>query len=116
MSGNTSHDARLAAEQLLRDMPRDWSPAFRAAVLNAMKRQLTRKGVRPWPKEHESELPKFLKSSLPGRNFVMHLHSPRFIMEIKGNEGSPQWIDTCPADIQVVARLMREAGDFYAAG
>lgn len=73
--------------------------------------------------EFES-LPKFLiADDGDERNFVVHCHYPRFIMEFNANgRGTPIWIDQPLFDppyeraeepAVLVARLMREAGDFY---
>jgi hypothetical protein len=63
-------------------------------------------------------LPKFLMADDGGdRMFVVHCHQPRFIMEFDdAGEGTPLWIDAPTGlDVAAAARLMREAGDFYAA-
>jgi hypothetical protein len=69
------------------------------------------------------KLPKFLiGDSDDDRVFVIHLHYPRFVAEVveQGVTGTvsmePLWIDK-PDDLSASegARLMREAGDFYAA-
>lgn len=72
-------------------------------------------------------LPKFLYAEdLDGdREFVIHNHWPRFIMEFVDGHGTPQFQDP-EAEIialeqkagrepaALVSRLMREAGDFFA--
>jgi hypothetical protein len=72
------------------------------------------------PIEFES-LPKFLMADDGAdRNFVVHCHYPRFIMEFGDNgTGTPLWIDSPifdPSEGEPAlqgARLMREAGDFF---
>jgi hypothetical protein len=73
-------------------------------------------------------LPKFLYAEdLEGdREFVIHNHWPRFIMEFADGCGTPHFWDP-EAEIisaeqkagreptQLVSRLMREAGDFFMA-
>jgi len=69
------------------------------------------------------KLPKFLiADSADDRVFVVHLHWPRFVAEVieEGVMGAlsmePLWIDPPDGlDAPEGARLMREAGDFYAA-
>ena len=51
--------------------------------------------------------------------FVIHLHKPRFIgvVTIKSpiiSIENPTFIDDPGVDAQAIARLMREAGEFYA--
>ena len=72
-------------------------------------------------------LPKFLYAEdLDGdREFVIHNHWPRFTMEFTDGHGTPQFQDP-EAEIisleqkagreptRLIARLMREAGDFFA--
>jgi hypothetical protein len=64
-------------------------------------------------------LPKFLIADDGERDFVVHCHYPRFIMEFIGHEGIPTWIDQPiydPAHGEPAsqgARLMREAGEFF---
>ena len=72
-------------------------------------------------------LPKFLYAEdLDGdREFVIHNHWPRFIMEFVDGAGTPHFYDP-EAEIisleqkagreptHLIARLMREAGDFFA--
>lgn len=71
-------------------------------------------------------LPKFLYAEdLEGdREFVIHNHWPRFIMEFVDGQGTPEFLDIDYAyyDVQnktndpaaSLASLMREAGDFFA--
>ena len=67
------------------------------------------------------QLPKFLIADDGGdRDFVIHCHYPRFIMEFdESGQGTPIWIDAAiydPASGEPslqAARLMREAGDFF---
>jgi hypothetical protein len=59
------------------------------------------------------------------RDFVVHLHYPRFVMEFDGNAGTPLFIDS-EEDFardelaagrepsSTLAKLMREAGEFFA--
>lgn len=65
-------------------------------------------------------LPKFLYSRLGDQHFIFHNNFPRFAGEAikKGNayEIQPEMIDTFPVkdgDEQVLASLLREAGDFF---
>jgi hypothetical protein len=72
-------------------------------------------------------LPKFLYAEdLKGdREFVIHNHWPRFIMEFVDGQGTPEFLDIDHAyyDVQnttndpaaSLASLMREAGDFFVA-
>jgi hypothetical protein len=71
-------------------------------------------------------LPKYLYAEdLAGdREFVVHNHWPRFIMEFAEGRGTPHFWDP-EAEIiaeetkagrepaELISRLMREAGDFY---
>lgn len=61
--------------------------------------------------------PKFLIGDSPDRTFVVHLHHPRFVAELiedtKGETFRPAWIDEPVADPGSLAKLMRQAGDFY---
>ena len=71
-------------------------------------------------------LPKFIiGDDGDDRDFVVHLHYPRFVMEFHGNQGEPLFIDDEGEFIQAeltarrkpeatLARLMREAGEFFA--
>jgi hypothetical protein len=72
-------------------------------------------------------LPKFLYAEdLAGdREFVIHNHWPRFIMEFVDGRGTPHFHDPEPEIIALeqragrepsllISRLMREAGDFFA--
>lgn len=49
--------------------------------------------------------------------FVIHLHKPRFIGVVNHQEEisieNPTFIDDPGVDVQDIARLMREAGEFY---
>lgn len=67
---------------------------------------------------HQATLPAWLVADDGGgddaRDFVIHCHAPRFFMEFLVSEGVTTWIDDPPVDAALVARLMREAGDFYA--
>lgn len=60
------------------------------------------------------------KFTMTGR-VVTHATRPRFRMlfsksDISGWDGEPiEWIDSMPKDAIALARLMREAGDFFAA-
>jgi hypothetical protein len=72
------------------------------------------------------KLPKFIiGDDGEDRDFVVHLHYPRFVMEFDGNQGKSLFIDSEedfardelaagrePAS--TLARLMREAGEFFA--
>lgn len=66
----------------------------------------------------EQKFPKFLIGDSADRTFVMHLHFPQFVGEvIEGQVGvtiTPTFIDD-PNGLsgEELARLMREAGDFY---
>lgn len=73
-------------------------------------------------------LPKFLYAEdLAGdREFVIHNHWPRFIMEFADGKGTPHFWDAEAEIIKLelaagreptalVTRLMREAGDFFVA-
>jgi len=64
-----------------------------------------------------NQLPKFLIADNGGeRFFVIHCHSPRFIMEFADDsEAVPVWIDA-PSDLNAAAsaKLMEEAGEFFA--
>jgi hypothetical protein len=80
-------------------------------------------------KTNTDHLPKFLiaddgSNDDEARDFVVHLHYPRFVMEIVENECRPVFIDDEKLFIDltlkegkepamILARLMREAGDFY---
>lgn len=71
-------------------------------------------------------LPKFLIADDGGeRDFVIHCHYPRFVMEVLDGTGKPEFFDS-EADFiqqeiaigrepaQTLARILREAADFYA--
>ena len=70
-------------------------------------------------------LPKFIiGDDGDDRNFVVHLHYSRFVMEFHGNQGEPLFIDDEGEFIQAelsarrkpeatLATLMREAGEFF---
>lgn len=72
-------------------------------------------------------LPKFLfadDGEDDPREFVIHNHWPRFIMEFSEGSGTPHFWDPEPEIIKaelaagreptrLIARLMREAGEFY---
>ena len=49
--------------------------------------------------------------------YVVHLHSPRFVGEVlhddEGTTIKPHWIDEPEVDAMAIAKLMREAGDWY---
>ena len=71
-------------------------------------------------------LPKFIiGDDGDDRDFVVHLHYPRFVMEFDGNQGKPLFIDSEEDFMRdelaagrepssTLARLMREAGEFFA--
>lgn len=69
----------------------------------------------------EQKFPRFLiADSADDRTFVIHLHHPRFVGEVVehyaiGVKIEPEFIDA-PDDLSApdMAKLMREAGDFYA--
>jgi hypothetical protein len=64
----------------------------------------------------ESDLPRFIIGDSVDRTFIVHLHFPRFIGEVIGNNISPKFIDQPDTeDVLVMAKLMRDAGDFYVA-
>jgi len=70
-------------------------------------------------------LPKYLIADDGGdRDFVVHCHWPRFIMEYVDGVGTPQFLDAEKEIVELelaagrepavlLARLMREAGDFF---
>jgi len=65
-------------------------------------------------------LPKFLiGDSADERTFVVHLHWPRFVAQVAEPSGEElpvvDWYDDPPADEKFLARLMREAGEFWQA-
>jgi hypothetical protein len=65
-------------------------------------------------------LPKFLiGDSADDRTFLVHLHYPRFVAEVAEPNGEEitvlDWYDDPPIDEIFLARLMREAGDFWLA-
>ncbi len=81
------------------------------------------------PQEFQ-HLPKFIvgednnPDELAARDFVIHCHYPRFIMEYTDGVGKPTFIDDQAQFIRseldagrepavLMARLMREAGDFF---
>lgn len=70
------------------------------------------------PNPDFNRLPKFLIADDGGiRFFVVHCHSPRFIMEFTDDEDAiPVWIDD-PSNLDDATgdRLMVAAGDFFAA-
>lgn len=71
------------------------------------------------------ELPEWLVADDgEDRDFVVHCHYPRFIVEYVGNKGDATFIDSESDFInneisagrepaQTLARLLREAGDFF---
>jgi hypothetical protein len=71
-------------------------------------------------------LPKFIVGDDgDDRDFVVHLHYPRFVMEFHGNKGEPLFIDDEGEFVQAeltarrkpdasLARLVGEAVDFFA--
>lgn len=67
------------------------------------------------------KLPKFIVGDSAGdRTFVAHLHWPRFLAEIYDEDvsivGKPLWIDEPEGMSETdLAKLLREAGDFYTA-
>jgi len=70
---------------------------------------------------NDSDWPRFLIGDTETRTFIVHLHRPRFVGEMLetgdgAEEMRPTFIDE-PAELDAtaMARLMREAGDFYAA-
>lgn len=67
-----------------------------------------------------ARLPKFLiGDSADQRTFVVHLHRPRFLAEVVEPDGEEitvlDWYDDPPSNAGLLARLMREAGDFWLA-
>lgn len=65
-------------------------------------------------------LPKFvIADSADERTFILHCHWPRFLAEVSEPDGEEitvvDWYDAGPADEVLLARLMREAGDFWLA-
>ena len=69
---------------------------------------------------NETDWPQFLIGDSPDeRTFVVHLHHPRFVGEVEENDDGtesirPTFIDDIDGmDAAAIARLMREAGDFY---
>lgn len=78
-------------------------------------------------------LPKFIlgddgtpEEAGEARDFVVHLHYPRFIVEFIGERGAVTWLDNEQDFIAndlaagrepaaTLARLLREAGDFFQA-
>ena len=69
---------------------------------------------------NETNWPRFIIGDSPDdRTFVIHLHHPRFVGEVdEGDDGyeriKPAFIDDIDSmDGSAIARLMREAGDFY---
>jgi hypothetical protein len=72
------------------------------------------------------KLPRFIiADDGEDRDFVVHLRYPRFIMEFHGNVGTPLFIDDERDFMQdelaagrepssTLAKLMREAGEFFA--
>ena len=81
--------------------------------------------VNPRTPEAFKSLPKFIIGDDGNeRNFVIHCHYPRFIMEFVAGAGKPIPIDSDAQFIedelsqgrepaQSMARLMREAGEFF---
>jgi hypothetical protein len=81
------------------------------------------------PMLHNMSLPKFLYSEHFNddgsvREFVIHNHWPRFIMEFIDGQGSPQFLDPESQVITLeleagrepavlISRLMREASEFF---
>ena len=68
----------------------------------------------------KTTLPKFLiGDSADARTFIVHLHRPRFLAQIAEPSGEEitvvDWYDDPPADATLLARLTREAGDFWLA-
>ena len=66
----------------------------------------------------EAKFPKFIIGDTEDRTFVVHLHSPKLIAEIiVAEDGSetfdPTFIDSPSNDPALLAKLMREVGDFY---
>ena len=68
----------------------------------------------------DSDWPQFIIGGTESRDFVVHLHHPRFIGEVCENIDlsqsiKPTFIDSVDSvDAPTMARLMREAGDYYA--
>ena len=69
----------------------------------------------------EEKFPKFLiaDNTDVGRSFVVHLHHPRFLAEVKGGYRDrvklvPEFIDT-PEDVTStqMAALLRQASDYF---
>lgn len=72
-----------------------------------------------------TELPKFIIGDDGGeRDFVVHLHYPRIVIEFTEGRGTPTFLDSQDNFItlelaagresaQTLARLLREAGDFF---
>ncbi len=65
---------------------------------------------------NESSLPKFLiADDGHEREFVIHLHLPKFCMEILSDgTGTPVFLDSIKGFEAQIPKLMREAGDFFA--
>jgi len=69
------------------------------------------------PNSFESKFPKFIIGDTEDRTFVVHLHTPKFIAELieseEGDTFNPTFIDPPGNNPSILARLMREVGDFY---
>ena len=66
----------------------------------------------------EEDWPKFIIGDDPaGKVYVTHLHLPRFVGKVEEDDTgatiAPYWIDEPAPDAPAIAKLMREAGDFY---
>lgn len=65
-----------------------------------------------------ANLPKFIIGDSPdGRVFVVHLHKPRLLLEASEPGDNLSCVEIyeaeVPADSAAMAKLMREAGQFY---
>jgi len=73
------------------------------------------------PTTEWDSLPRFIVGDAPDdRTFVLHLHWPRFLAEVYEDDscvlGKPLWIDEPEGMSETdLAKLMREADDFYTA-
>jgi hypothetical protein len=71
------------------------------------------------PTAEWDRLPRFINgNAADDRTFVLHLHWPRFLAEIFEDDscdlGKPLWIDEPEGMSEAdLAKLLREAGDFY---
>lgn len=120
---DSSHNAASAAE-VVRTLAKSANLNDDAKCLvELFLSQRTRSGPVDEPEISEAahaRLPKFLiGDSADDRTFIVRLHRPRFLAEVAEPDGGEitvlDWYDDPPADGMLLARVLREARDFWLA-